>query len=105
MSWMATLRKILMLRCEGASELASEALDEPPGTADRLALNGHLIACRSCRRFRRQLRQIHDAARALSPFTVGARPLPPEARARLDRALREAIDSRTHDHPPTDGRG
>ena len=44
------LLRILTLRCEGASALASQALDEPLGLADRLALWGHLLACIPCRR-------------------------------------------------------
>jgi hypothetical protein len=89
------LRWVLTLRCADASELASHELDEPLSPLEALALRGHLLACGSCRRFRRQLRWIRAAARLRdrSP-AAGPRPgddaLSPEARARILRALDEA---------------
>lgn len=92
MNWTKAAILILTLRCEAASALASQELDEPLTAAERLALRGHLLACRSCRAFRRQLRLIREAARragpALDPDAVGG--LSPEGRARIARALRDA---------------
>ena len=48
---------ILTLRCEAASELASRELDEALPRVERAALWCHLLACRSCRRFRKHLRR------------------------------------------------
>ena len=80
------LLRILTLRCEGASELASQALDEPLGLAERLALRGHLLVCVPCRRFRRQLGLLRDAQRSgRGPLESEA--LSPEAKARMVAAV------------------
>ena len=61
MSWSSDVLKILTLRCEEASLLASREIDEPLGLAERVALCGHSLVCRSCRRLRRQLLFLHVA--------------------------------------------
>ena len=63
MSRLKTLVRVLTLRCEAASELLSRELDDSLPLLDRAALVCHLLACRSCRRFRVQVRLIHKAAR------------------------------------------
>jgi hypothetical protein len=87
------LRWILGLRCEEASELASRELDEPLSGLERLALRGHLLACASCRRFRRQIGMIRTAARLRDRSPAGPHPddaLSNEARRRIARAIDEA---------------
>jgi len=110
MKWQVGLWTILTLRCEGAAALASRELDEPLSLAERLALRGHLLACRSCRVFRRQLRMIRDAARCggggdrgRDPVVVRNGPerhLSPEARARIEQALRDAEGETAPDDGP-----
>jgi hypothetical protein len=85
---------VLTLRCEAASELSSRELDEPLTRLDRAALWCHLLACRSCRRFRRQLWLIRRAVRRDRTLGAGAdgdEGLSPEARTRMARAIRRAI--------------
>ncbi len=94
MNWHDHLRRLLTLRCEGSSLLASQETDEPLGTSDRLAMWGHLLACRSCRRFRSQLRWIGEAyrrreAHRAEPGSAGEG-LSPESRRRIAEALRRA---------------
>ena len=56
-----------MLSCkEVARTVASDALDESTWSR-RLALRLHLLMCRHCRRYARQLRAIAAAARGLWP--------------------------------------
>ena len=55
--------RVLTLRCEAASELSSRELDDLLPCLDRAALLCHLLACRSCRRFRVQVRLIRKAVR------------------------------------------
>ncbi len=56
-----------MLSCkEVARTVASDALDEHTW-GRRLALRLHLLMCRHCRRYARQLRAIAAAARGLWP--------------------------------------
>ena len=90
-NWYDTVRRLLALGCEESSRLSSRGLDEPLGGADRLALWGHLAACRSCRRFRSLLGRIGDAYRRRGDGGAGpavaARGLTPEARRRIAEAL------------------
>jgi len=83
----------LTLHCETATELASQEIDEPLGFADRLALRLHILICRSCRRFRRQLLRIRLAARSRAQARAGSldqATLSAEARRRIAQAVREA---------------
>ena len=87
------LLQILTLRCEAASELSSRELDESLPRLDRAALWCHLLACRSCRRFRKQIRVIREAVRRrerLLAETDATRDSFPRRRDRIARAIREA---------------
>lgn len=55
--------KILTLPCEEASRLLSDGYDRELSRVERIALRAHLISCRPCKRFRRHLRLIDQAAR------------------------------------------
>lgn len=84
------LRHILTLRCADATELASRGLDEPLSRLEGLALRGHLLACASCREFRRQIRWIREAARRRDRTAGDEEALSDEARRRIAVALEEA---------------
>jgi predicted anti-sigma-YlaC factor YlaD len=94
MSRLDGLRKILTLRCEAASELSSRELDEVLPRLDRAALWCHLLACNSCRRFRKQIRLIREAVRRREQLRdetdADEGLLSSEARNRIARAIREA---------------
>jgi predicted anti-sigma-YlaC factor YlaD len=89
------LLRILSLRCEAASELASRELDEPLPGLERVALWGHLLACRSCRRFRRQIRLIRESLRRRDHRPAPEGPddgvLSEAARRRIAHAIAEAM--------------
>jgi hypothetical protein len=93
MTWPRRLLNILTLRCAAASELASQAMDEPLMLPERLALHGHWLACSPCRRFRDQLVFLREACRRhdfqTPDVTTGLDALSTEAKARIARALRE----------------
>ena len=78
----------------GASELASQAMDEPLGLPERLALRGHWLVCSPCRRFRDHLLVIRQACNQHDFQTPevpqGLDSLSPVAKARIATALREA---------------
>ena len=63
MSRTSRLLTVLTLRCEAASELASHELDMALPFWDRMALSCHVAVCKSCRRFRVQIRLIRQAIR------------------------------------------
>jgi hypothetical protein len=87
------LWRILTLHCEAAAEQLSRELDDSLPRLDRAALFCHLLACRSCRRFRAQVRLIRKAVRrraqllAQSDSTEGR--LSAEARYRIALACRD----------------
>ncbi len=76
-----------MLSCKEVSELVSQSLDRQLSLRERLGVRVHLMMCRMCRRYRRQITFISKATRQLlgrrSPTT-----LPPEARERIEEALK-----------------
>jgi hypothetical protein len=92
------LLQILTLKCEAASSLTSQEIDEPLGLPELLAVRGHLLVCRSCRRFRRQLQflrlALHRQNARLEQDEFEQDILSPEARARIERALMEADGGR-----------
>lgn len=96
MSWSHDVWRILTLHCAEASTLASRELDDPLGLAERLALRGHLMVCRSCRTLRRQLQFLHEALQrkgaAHEANGADGETLSAAARARIDRVLAEAPD-------------
>ncbi len=78
--------------CREASRLQSEALDHPLAPAPKLGLRLHLLLCRTCLRYGRQLRLLHEAAPRCAdpahPYPLPGPDLSPAARERLQKALR-----------------
>jgi hypothetical protein len=83
---------ILTLSCDESSHLLSDSSDRRLNRVERLALRLHLVTCRNCRRFRRQLQLFREAIDRLVDGTVPESPaaasLSPEARRRIEDALR-----------------
>ena len=87
MSRTSRLLNVLTLRCEAASQLSSRELDEALPFLDRLALSSHVALCKSCRRFRVQIRLIRKAVRRREQLLAESNSieagLSPEARNRI----------------------
>lgn len=94
MSILSNIRMILSLSCNESSRLLSDGLDRQLSLTERIALRGHLFACRRCRRFRNILQHLRATTQHLTTPTVADEnvlpPLSPEARARLTEALTRA---------------
>jgi hypothetical protein len=93
MSRLRTLWLLLNLPCEGVARLASESLDRELGLMERIALRSHVLYCKACRRYRRQLEHLRLAMRKLAGGIEAGVPapvlrLPEEARERIKRALK-----------------
>ncbi len=54
-----------MLNCKQNTELLSQAQDRPTTLKERLQMRMHLIVCKGCRNFEKQLAFIRKAARDL----------------------------------------
>ncbi len=57
-----------MMNCKQASEMASQQLDRELGLRQRLGLKLHLLICRYCRNYARQLAFLHRAAPKLQAY-------------------------------------
>ena len=78
--------------CRDASRLQSEALDRPLTRLQRLGLALHLVVCKWCRRYGKQLRFLRQAARQHPEQFDDPAPqgLSAEARERLKESLRSS---------------
>lgn len=54
-----------MLDCKQNTELLSQSLERPITLRERMAMRMHLMMCRGCRNFEKQLAFIHKAASEL----------------------------------------
>jgi hypothetical protein len=94
MSWSNSLLQILTLHCDAASALTSREMDEDLPRLERMALWCHVLLCRSCRRYRRQIGLIRQVVRRRDQLVVEGDPnvnlLSTEARNRIARAIRKA---------------
>jgi hypothetical protein len=55
-----------MLNCKQNTELLSQALDRPITFREKLAIRLHLMMCRGCRNFEKQLVFIRKASRKMA---------------------------------------
>ena len=94
MSRPADLWRLLNLRCDGMTRLASESLDRDLTCLERLALRTHLLYCSACRRYTRQITLLRDAMRRLLGRLESGEPLPgpvlpDDLRERMKSVLRK----------------
>jgi hypothetical protein len=75
--------------CKEASRLQSEALDHPLSLSKRLGLKFHLLLCKWCRRYGKQIEFLHTAAKQLPEQDSKSQSptLSPEARDRIRRRI------------------
>jgi hypothetical protein len=87
----AKLKLILTIRCEQASQLASEAMDRELEVHERLALRFHQGVCWSCRKFEEQLQFLKTVLRRSGEQQFEERAegpaLPRESKERLKNLL------------------
>ncbi len=79
----------LALDCREASRAQSELLDHPLPPAKRLGLRLHLLICKWCRRYGKQIRFLRQAAQEHPEELTEAAPekLSIDARERIKRRL------------------
>lgn len=86
--------RMLNLPCREMTRLASESLDHELGALEWCALRSHMLYCKACRRFLRQILFLRRALKRLATRveTDDALPgpeLPSEVRERIKAALRK----------------
>jgi hypothetical protein len=79
----------LWLNCHDTARLQSEALDTKLSFSKRLGIRLHLLICKWCRRYGRQIRFLHEAAGEHPDRLTEPAPqqLSPEARERIKQRL------------------
>lgn len=84
----------LWLKCKGATELASQAMDQTLPLQKRFALKLHHLVCLNCARYAKQL---HEIRRLISQDWARdndeALGLSPEAAVRIETELHKKLES------------
>lgn len=92
---------ILTLTCDQASEFMSRAQEATLSRPERWALSFHLLVCRLCRKYHRQLKLLHDIMNKIADSRTYEDKTPtlldPEQskafQNRLSKNIREILDS------------
>ena len=82
-----------MFNCKEVSLKVSESLDRRLPLYQRLMIRMHLMMCRYCARFHRQILLVREMVRYTQPMGNTfdkSGTLPPDARARLKQTLKSA---------------
>ena len=88
-----------MLKCRDIARMASDQLDRPLPFRQRVSFRMHLLMCRLCRRYVRQLVLLRRAGARLGEMPGStARPLSQAARERIAARLRAG--QRNAESPP-----
>ena len=90
--------KILTLRCDESARLLSAEKDVKLRRAERIALRMHLLGCKACRRYKRQLAFIRKFIGNLrKKITSDSSILPPLDRDRKDQIKNALQDEMKED--------
>lgn len=92
---MRSLLRTISPNCRDVAESLSRSLDEPQPAAVRLGMKIHLLLCRWCRRYQRQLRFMRSEVREGESHWAecSGRHLPADARKRMKELLRRPNSS------------
>ncbi len=90
MSRLSKIIRALSPNCQEAIRLQSDALDQPLSPAKRIGLRIHLLLCKWCRRYGRQIAFLRTVAQDCDPVHDSGPVLPAEARERIKRAVKSA---------------
>src|SRR5262245_33799248 len=83
--------RTLLPTCRDVSRLQSQALDRSLSGPERFGLRLHMLLCKRCRRYGKQIRFLREAVQEHPEQVTDAAPqtLSPAARERLKRSLRD----------------
>ncbi len=80
--------RLWMMNCQEISKKVSESFDRPLPIWQRLGIRMHLLMCKYCARFRRQILLLHKALQAFDIPAKEAESLSTEAKDRIRNAIR-----------------
>ncbi len=84
-----------MLNCKEATQLVSESLDRKLSFHQRIGIRIHLLMCKFCLRYDKQLMFLRKASRTQKMHEEDTKSyisLPPEARKRIKNFLHNSLD-------------
>ena len=84
-----------MFNCKAVTRMVSESLDRKLPFYQRMGIRMHLLMCKLCSRYQRQLLLLRETIRlqaASSEDIESAIVLPPGARERIKRSIRNALN-------------
>jgi hypothetical protein len=91
MSMLHDIKMILTLSCDESSRLLSDHQERQLSRPERLAVRMHLMVCRRCRKFRRNLELLRDLLRRRSEQCLTDTEVPttlaPDEKARILKTL------------------
>jgi hypothetical protein len=90
MNWISKTVRVLMPNCREAIRLQSDALDRSLSFWQRAGLRVHLLLCKWCRRYGRQIAFLRTAAHDFEHNHSSGQPMPAEARERIRKAVKTA---------------
>ena len=79
-----------MYSCKEVTQMVSESLDHKLPLIQRIGIRVHLLMCRFCSRYRKQLLILREAMRLQERYIEDTKPLmtlPTEARERIKRSF------------------
>lgn len=83
-----------MLTCEEASKLISEAMDHTLPFLERVNLRLHILLCKVCPTYMRQLHLLRDLLRKWASYSgrfLSDKELSPESKAKIKERLRQSF--------------
>ena len=78
-----------MISCQGAALLSSESHDRSLTLRERVWLRLHLVRCKLCSRYARQLAFVGDACSRVVEDPAGSAELADDARERIRQRLKQ----------------
>lgn len=79
-----------MFNCREVSKLVSESLDRELSYTQKMGIRLHLLMCRYCARFARQLRKIRDLMRGMEDNNIPHQAMDIESKDKLKEFLRKS---------------
>lgn len=92
MNWLAKTFRAFMPNCQEAIRLQSDALDRPLSPMQRIGLRIHLVMCRWCSRYAKQIKFLRTVAQRCDHDHDPNQTMPSEARERIKRRLQAEIN-------------
>lgn len=87
----ANIWRIMSLRCDEASQLISALQEHELPRTERWALSFHLLICRACRNYRRQLALLRSLLRIISQLSFHETAKPSAVSPRESLAMKKRI--------------